>query len=108
MNLEKGTRVLYQALPQITCVGLGIFLAFYHFEGPVLISESLVSDIGDPKENNTVFLPSSDTWADQDVRFIVHFNTVLGGLGVGERLPPHWFQEGSLWCVGVKLGRPGT
>lgn len=37
LNSEKGTRVLYQALSWITCVGLGTFLASCHSEGSLVL-----------------------------------------------------------------------
>jgi hypothetical protein len=67
------------------------FLPFCGISGlnQQISSESLVSDVGNPKEIRGVSLPSSDPWADGDGRFLVQFNRVLWGLGVGERLSQH-------------------
>lgn len=100
MNSEKGTRVLYQALSPITSVGLDTSFAFYHSDlNQQISSESLVSGMGNPKENKAVSLASSDTWADGDGRFLVHFSTVLWRLWVGERLSHASSERGasSVW-----------
>lgn len=111
MHSEKWTRVLYQALPLTTCMGLAIscFLEPRGTSGlnQQIVSESLASGVGKPKDNKAVSLPSSDFWPGRDGRFMVHLNTVQWDLGLAwEEGFFHLNLKRGASGVGVKLGGP--